>query len=70
MSLVAFQELFASLIADPALCKKIIANPSLLETDYDLTEREIKRINSFLNKKEWGLIVCCIKSTGTHPFLI
>jgi hypothetical protein len=55
MSLVAFQELFASLIADPALCKKIIANPSLLETDYDLTEREIKRINSFFKQKGMGV---------------
>ncbi|XZF14462.1 hypothetical protein ACTHGU_21980 [Chitinophagaceae bacterium MMS25-I14] len=55
MSLVAFQQLFAGMVADPVLCRKIKYDPSVLNTEYDLTEQERERISHIVQQKGMGI---------------
>lgn len=50
MSLVAFQKLFAAVIADPAFCKRLKTEPELL-AGYELTERERARIIDIIHQQ-------------------
>lgn len=50
MSLIAFQKLFAAVIADPAFCKRLKSEPELL-TAYELTDRERSRILDIIHQR-------------------
>ena len=46
MVLVAFQQALADLVASPALCRQVRADPDLLRLRYELSQREYERLVS------------------------
>lgn len=58
MPLVAFQQAFADLVADPALCRAIKQTPGLLNERYALTELEQERLIDIINQR--GMVTNCM----------
>lgn len=55
MSLIGFQKLFAHMVADPELCRRIKNNPdALADNGYDLTDKEKARILHLVGQKGMG----------------
>lgn len=55
MSLIGFQKLFAHMVADPELCRRIKNNPDVLaDKEYDLNDKEKARILHLVRQKGMG----------------
>ncbi|RQO31969.1 hypothetical protein DBR32_03970 [Taibaiella sp. KBW10] len=58
MPLVDFQQAFADLVADPALCRAIKKTPELMNERYALTDIEQERLLDILNQR--GMVTNCM----------
>ena len=57
MSLIHFQQAICQLIASPATCQSFAKNPILFFSNFDLTEKETKRLISIVSQK--GMVANC-----------
>jgi hypothetical protein len=56
--LLEFQQAMADLVASPALCRQVRANPSHLRDRYNLSDREYGRLTAMINQK--GMVSNCV----------
>jgi hypothetical protein len=56
--LLEFQQALADLVASPALCREVRANPSQLRERYNLSDREYGRLAVMVNEK--GMVSNCV----------
>ena len=68
--LVEFQQALADLVASPALCRQVRADPSLLRLWYELSQREFERLVGMVNHRGMALNCMLYRANRLAPFAI